>query len=53
MGDIFDMYQAFAHTLVNLYEIWYVCVHCTLGEVLMLFTLYCSERCNLTEVVQH
>ena len=46
--NIFDiyMYQAFAHTLLKLYEFYYqiivcVCVHCILGEVLLLFTLHC------------
>ena len=40
------IYQAFAHTLLKLCEIYYqiivcVCVHCILGEVLLLFTLHC------------
>ena len=51
--DIFEniqyfryIYQAFAHTLLKLYEIYYqiivcVCVHCILGEILLLFTLHC------------
>ena len=51
ISDIFDIfniyiYQAFAHTLLKLYEIYYhiivcMCVHCILGEVLLLFTLHC------------
>ena len=40
------LYQAFAHTLLKLYEIYYqiivcVCMHCILGEVLLSFTLHC------------
>ena len=40
------IYQAFAHTLLKLYEIYYqiivcVCMHYILGEVLLLFTLHC------------
>ena len=56
--NVFYIYRVFAHTLLNLCEIYYqiiicVCVLCILVKYSCHSHCIAVERCNLTEVVQH